>query len=149
MTPFAMTREPIDVQRLGAALRDDGAGACVEFQGWVRDHNEGRPVIRLEYEAFDELALSEGAAVVAEALDRFDIVAAGCVHRSGELVIGDCAVWAGASATHRGAAFDACRYIIDEVKARVPIWKKEFYRDGHSGWINAPRADPGAGSARE
>ncbi len=68
--------------------------------------------------------------IVAEALERFAISAVHCEHRVGKLAIGDCAVWVGVSAAHRGAAFDACRYVIDETKSRVPIWKKEHYRDG-------------------
>ena len=74
--------------------------------------------------------------ILREALERFAIAAARCEHRVGKLAIGDCAVWVGVSAAHRGAAFDACRYIIDETKSRVPIWKKEHYRDGQSGWVN-------------
>ena len=143
MNPFNLARAPFDLNSLSARLRDAGAGACVEFQGWVRNHNEGRAVVRLEYEVFDELALKEGARIIEEARARFKVGHVACVHRVGNLAIGDIAVWAGASAAHRGAAFDACRYLIDEVKDRVPIWKKEHYVDGDSGWINAPRAvDP-------
>jgi molybdopterin synthase catalytic subunit len=82
----------------------------------------------LRYEAYVSLAEAEGAAILAEALERFDIVQATCVHRVGELAIGDLAVWVGASAAHRGPAFEACRWIIDEVKARVPIWKHATMR---------------------
>jgi molybdopterin synthase catalytic subunit len=102
----------------------------------VRNHNEGQPVLRLEYEAFAELAIKEGQQIIDEALQRFAITGAACVHRVGLLEIGDMAVWVGVAAAHRGAAFDACRYIIDEVKQRVPIWKKEHYASGDSGWIN-------------
>ncbi|GAB6853160.1 hypothetical protein JCM15831A_01840 [Asaia astilbis] len=70
-----------------------------------------------------------------EAEARFDIVAASCIHRTGSLVIGDMAVWIGVSAAHRDAAFTACRFVIDEIKKRVPIWKRERYADGHSEWI--------------
>ena len=90
----------------------------------------------LEYEAHAGIAEKEGAKILAEAKQRFAIETAVCEHRVGKLAIGDCAVWVGVSAGHRGAAFDACRYIIDETKARVPIWKKEHYASGETGWVN-------------
>jgi molybdopterin synthase catalytic subunit len=133
---FEITASRIDPDELKRALASEGAGACVTFEGWVRDHNEGEAVVALEYEAHATIAEREGAAIVAEALGRFAITSARCVHRVGKLAIGDCAVWVGVSAAHRGAAFDACRYVIDETKRRVPIWKKEHYRAGHSGWVN-------------
>ena len=136
MPRFTLVDTPIDVPALQAALRDDRAGACASFEGWVRDHNDGRAVDGLRYEAYAELAEREGRAVLEEAVHRFDIVSARCVHRIGELAIGDLAVWVGASAAHRDAAFDACRWIIDEVKARVPIWKHERYREGDAGWLH-------------
>ena len=133
---FKITAEPIDPAALKQALAKDAAGACVTFEGWVRDHNEGAPVTALEYEAHAAIAEEEGAAILAEARERFDIFTALCEHRVGKLAIGDCAVWVGVSSAHRGAAFDACRYIIDETKHRVPIWKKEHYASGESGWVN-------------
>ena len=119
-----------------AELLDPGAGGFVTFEGWVRDFNEGREVTGLEYEAFQALAVKEGARIVAEASARFPVRHALCIHRVGRLALTDMAVWVGVSATHRGEAFDACRFIIDAVKHRVPIWKKEHYRDGNSGWVN-------------
>ena len=136
MPRFTLADTPIDVPALQAALRDDRAGACASFEGWVRDHNDGRAVDGLRYEAYAELAEREGRAILEEAVHRFDIVSACCVHRIGELAIGDLAVWVGASAAHRDAAFAACRWIIDEVKARVPIWKHERYREGDAGWLH-------------
>jgi molybdopterin synthase catalytic subunit len=115
---------------------DPAAGGYVSFEGWVRDHNEGKAVTRLEYEAFEALAVKEGERILGEAAKRFPIKHALCIHRVGALALTDMAVWVGASSAHRGEAFDACRYIIDEVKHRVPIWKKEHYRDGDSGWVN-------------
>ena len=117
-------------------LASASAGACVSFEGWVRDHNEGRTVQKLAYQAYAPLATSEGERILAEAAARFAIERAVCVHRTGELAIGDLAVWVGVSAAHRDAAFAACRYVIDEIKLRVPIWKNEFYRDGASGWLH-------------
>jgi molybdopterin synthase catalytic subunit len=133
---FRIVAAPIDVQGLKRELEQSEAGACVAFEGWVRNHNEGEAVQALEYEAHQGIAEKEGARIVAEALARFAISAAYCEHRVGKLAIGDCAVWVGVSAPHRGAAFDACRYIIDETKARVPIWKKEHYASGVTGWVN-------------
>lgn len=109
------------------------------FEGWVRNENEGRAVRRLEYEVYEPLAIVEGEKVLQEAKDQFPHIDALCVHRSGLLEIGDCAVWVGVSAAHRDEAFKACRYIIDEIKTRLPIWKKEHYVDGDSGWVNCER----------
>ncbi|MCG8440869.1 MAG: molybdenum cofactor biosynthesis protein MoaE [Caulobacterales bacterium] len=136
-----MTDRIIDPDSLKAALQNESAGACVCFEGWVRDHNEGEAVTRLEYEAHAPVAVKEGERILAEARERFELMTAHARHRVGLLEIGECAVWVGVSAAHRGAAFDACRYIIDELKQRVPIWKKEHYKDGHSGWINCAQTD--------
>ena len=131
-----MTSAAIDPAARKRELEASEAGACVTFEGWVRDHNDGERVQALEYEAHLGLAEKEGARIVAEARERFAIHEVRCEHRVGMLRIGDCAVWVGVSAAHRGAAFDACRYVIDETKARVPIWKKEHYASGATGWVN-------------
>ncbi|MBW8780705.1 MAG: molybdenum cofactor biosynthesis protein MoaE [Verrucomicrobia bacterium] len=133
---FRIAASPLDPAALKASLADAHAGACVTFEGWVRDHNDGRPVQALDYEAYGALAEKEGARIVAETLAKFPVTRVVCVHRTGSLKIGDLAVWIGVASAHRGAAFDACRYLIDEVKARVPIWKKEHYADGATEWIN-------------
>jgi molybdopterin synthase catalytic subunit len=133
---FKITVLPIDPEARKRELVEGAAGACVTFEGWVRNHNDGEAVQALEYEAHAGLAQKEGAKILAEAKQRFPIHTAICEHRVGKLAIGDCAVWVGVSADHRGAAFDACRYIIDETKARVPIWKKEHYASGETGWVN-------------
>jgi molybdopterin synthase catalytic subunit len=133
---FAITSDPIDPAALRHRLEADRAGACVTFEGWVRNLNEGEAVDALEYETHAAIAVREGEAVIAEAFERFPVIRAEARHRVGKLAIGDCAVWVGVSAEHRGAAFDACRYIIDEVKHRLPIWKKEHYRQGATAWIN-------------
>jgi len=143
MIRFRLTQAAIDTAQARRELLDSGAGGYVSFEGWVRDHNEGREVSRLEYEAFQELAVKEGERIVAAALLRFPVKHALCIHRIGSLDLSDMAVWVGVSSAHRGEAFDACRYIIDEVKHRVPIWKKEHYRSGDSGWVNCERcAEP-------
>jgi sulfur-carrier protein adenylyltransferase/sulfurtransferase len=136
---FEFSQAPLDPARLAASLADVAAGGFASFEGWVRNENEGREVRRLDYEAFEELALKEGARIVEEAIARFGVRGARCVHRLGELGLGELAVWVGVASGHRAEAFAACRYIIDEVKHRVPIWKKEHYLDGDSGWVNCER----------
>lgn len=136
MTRFALSERPLEIAPLREALRSPRAGAFATFEGWVRDHHQDRAVQGLRYEAHIALASKEGECVLEEALARFDIVDARCVHRVGELPIGELAVWVGVSAAHRDAAFAACRWIIDEIKARVPIWKHEHYADGDAGWLH-------------
>lgn len=136
MKRFALATSAIDAAAEKRRLDDSRAGACVLFEGWVRDHNDGRSVIGLDYQAYAPLAESEGEAIVAEAMARFELRSALAVHRTGSLAIGDLAVWIGVSADHRNAAFEACRWIIDEIKLRVPIWKNEHYADGESGWLH-------------
>jgi len=136
---FRFSTAPLDPAALEQELRDDACGGFAAFEGWVRNHNEGHAVTRLEYEAFAELAEKEGARIVEEAKRRFGVTRAACAHRVGSLGIGEVAVWVGVSAAHRDEAFRACRYIIDEVKHRVPVWKKEHYVNGDSGWVNCER----------
>ncbi len=146
---FKIVNQPIEIESLKATLEDAHAGACVTFEGWVRNHNEGKPVQALDYEAYPELAEKEGERILVEAREKFSVQTIACVHRVGALRIGDLAVWVGVTAAHRGAAFDACRYVIDEVKARVPIWKKEHYTDGVSEWINCATRGPAAGISKK
>ena len=144
MRAFSFSSTPIDTASGRAALADPACGGYVTFEGWVRDHNEGRAVQRLEYEAFAALAEAEGERIVTEAIARFSVQHAACIHRVGDLGLGEMAVWVGVSSRHRAEAFAACRYIIDEVKHRVPIWKKEHYADGATEWVNCERcAHPG------
>ena len=138
MNRFALSDRPFDAAPLRAALESPQAGAFAAFEGRVRDRNEGRAVEGLRYEAHARLAAAEGEAILAQALERFEIVDARCVHRVGDLAIGEVAVWVGVSAAHRDAAFGACRWIVDEVKARVPIWKHERYAEGDAGWLHPP-----------
>src|SRR6202047_5155353 len=148
MTKFRFSRTAIDVPAVRAELADPTCGGYTSFEGLVRNHNEGLSVRHLEYEASEPLAVKEGERIIAEAVERFGIEHAACVHRIGDLAIGDMAVYVGASARHRDEAFRACRYIIDEVKHRVPIWKKEHYENGDSGWVNCERcAAPAAHEA--
>ena len=144
MSGFALRPDPIDGEALRRQLQAHAAGGYCSFEGWVREQHAGRAVNGLDYEAYDALARSEGERILDEARARFAIVDARCEHRVGSLTLGDVAVWIGVAAAHRDAAFTACRYIIDEVKRRVPIWKREHYADGDSGWIHpeAGRAEP-------
>jgi molybdopterin synthase catalytic subunit len=133
---FAVSDTPIDVAAARKAVADNHCGALVVFEGWIRDHNEGHEVERLEYEVYRPVAEKEGTKIIDEALARFSVTHAMCIHREGLLELGDCAVIVCVSSAHRGAAFDACRYIIDETKTRLPIWKKEHYVTGVSEWVN-------------
>ena len=133
---FSISTLKLNAATLVQPLHRRAAGACVTFEGWVRDHNEGLAVRKLEYESFVPLAEQEGSRIIEEARRKFELLDVVCVHRIGMLEIGDLAVWVGVSSAHRAAAFEACRFVIDETKARVPIWKKEHYLDGTREWIN-------------
>lgn len=145
---FKLSEQAIDVAELSHKMNSKEAGAFVCFEGRVRNHNEGKPVLRLEYEAYAELADKEAACIMDEAMRKFPIIAAQCVHRTGLLEIGDVAVWVGVLSRHRGEGFEACRFIIDEIKARVPIWKKEYYVDETAEWVNCAECASHAHSAK-
>jgi sulfur-carrier protein adenylyltransferase/sulfurtransferase len=132
---FLISSEPLEIRALSAEIVGSSSGALVTFEGWVRDENEGQQVDSLEYQVYHALATSEGNKLITEALKKFDIHKISAVHREGHLAIGDIAVWVGVTAAHRGAAFDACCYIIDEIKHRLPIWKKEHYTEGDAQWV--------------
>ena len=134
-----MTTATIDTDDLRKAMANPAAGGFCVFEGWVRNENESRSVDRLEYEAYEPLCVAEGQKIIDEAKAKFGILEARCMHRSGLLEIGDCAVWVGVASGHRDEAFQACRYIIDEVKVRLPIWKKEHYTSGKTEWVNCER----------
>lgn len=133
---FSISTTTIDVNQLTNRLEDERAGAFVCFEGRVRNHNDGRLVRSLEYEAYEELALKEGQKVIEEAKERFGVLNCLAVHRTGALEIGDVAVWVGVVCAHRAEAFESCRYIIDEIKHRLPVWKREHYADGKIEWVN-------------
>jgi molybdopterin synthase catalytic subunit len=128
-----LVREPIDLVSLTATTPRDGA-LCL-FVGVVRNENRGRPVLRLEYEAYEEMALPLLRQIAAETRKRHPVTLVRLVHRLGPLAIGDASVAVAVASPHRGEAFVACRYAIDTLKAEVPIWKKEFYADG-SEWLD-------------
>jgi molybdopterin synthase catalytic subunit len=133
---FNLSAEPLDPVALKTALINPRAGACATFEGWVRDRNEGQAVTSLEYEAYPALAEKEALRIFDEARAKFEVLDMVAAHRMGHLQLGEMAVWVGVTAEHRDAAFAACRYIIDQTKTRLPIWKKEHYTTGTSQWIN-------------
>lgn len=131
----AVAAEPISARGMADLVDDPRAGAVVTFSGDVRDHDHGRTVVRLDYEAHPTAGdlLAEVAAEVAE---RFDVIAVAVAHRTGPLAIGDCALAAAVSAAHRGEAFAACTAIVEETKARIPVWKHQYFADGTDEWVN-------------
>ena len=133
---FELTSTPIDSAALQARLTGPAAGGLTIFEGRVRNHHLGRPVTHLDYEAFDELAQAEGEAIVAETESIYPETKVLCIHRTGSLRIGEAAVWIGVASAHRQAGFAACRHLIEELKLRLPIWKKEHHPDGASEWVN-------------
>jgi len=125
---------PIDVGELLAHVDGPSEGGVVLFLGRVRDHARGLSVVRLDYEAYESMAVAELEALGQQAIARLAAVRVALAHRTGTLAIGEIAVGIAVSAAHREAAFTACRWLIDELKQRVPIWKREWYADG-SRWI--------------
>lgn len=136
-----LTLEPIDPRAVEARVSHPGAGAVVTFHGVVRDHNLGRQVSWLEYEAFAEMAEPAMEGIIAEVTRRWPVARAAMVHRLGRLAIGEASVVIAVSAPHRAEAFDACRFAIDALKASVPIWKKEVWADG-SAWVEGTPVSP-------
>ncbi|MDO4878955.1 MAG: molybdenum cofactor biosynthesis protein MoaE [Neisseria sp.] len=138
---FDLTQNPIDPCALYRQMTGNEAdGGLVCFEGRVRRNNDGETVDYLVYTAYEELALTTGQDIIAQAKRQFAISRAVCIHRFGRLNVGDTAVWVGVSAGHRDAAFAACRFIIDTVKAQVPIWKQEFYQGRDSAWLANPES---------
>lgn len=129
--------EPLDLAAHEAAVSRPDAGAVVSFQGVVRDHDHGRSVLELDYESHpsaEEVLLKVAAEVDAEQ----DVLAVAISHRVGRLKIGDVALVAAVATAHRGAAFAACGRLVDEAKARLPIWKRQVFTDGTDEWVNSP-----------
>ncbi|MEV0427677.1 molybdenum cofactor biosynthesis protein MoaE [Micromonospora sp. NPDC050495] len=137
VTLGAVTDQPLDLAAHEAAVADRRAGAVVSFQGVVRDHDHGRLVTLLEYEGHPtaEAVLREVAAEIAADPEVYAVAVS---HRIGRLEIGDVALVAAVSTAHRAAAFAACARLVDEVKARLPIWKRQVFDDGTEEWVNCP-----------
>jgi molybdopterin synthase catalytic subunit len=144
----AVTSEPLDVDGLVALLGAQGDGAVVTFAGLVRDHNLGRRVRFLEYEAYEPLAVRALQLIVGEATQLWPSARVAAHHRIGRLEIGEASIVIAAASAHRGDAFAACRYTIERVKQIVPIWKREHF-DGGDVWLEGATADPEDAAARE
>jgi molybdopterin synthase catalytic subunit len=146
MDDFVITDRPIDLAAWRRRLDHPQAGGLVVFEGVVRDHHQGRSVRHLDYEGYGPLAVSTGRAILGQAQARWPLLAALGCHRVGHLEIGEAAVWIGVAAAHRAEAFAACAWIMDEVKARVPVWKRETFADGTVEWApGSVLIPPGAG----
>lgn len=139
---------PLDVQALAADVSARGDGAAVMFAGLVRDHNLGRRVLFLEYEAYEPLALKALERIVAEAREAWPETRVAVHHRIGRLEIGEASVAIAAASPHRANAYAACRYTIERVKQIVPIWKREHFEGGEV-WLEGATADPENEAARE
>ena len=131
---FRITEKIIESEKLRQTMLSSRAGAYCSYEGWVRDHNEGKGVNSLHYSAYEELAKTIGCKILDEAESKFQVESA-IVHRVGDLSVADIAVWVGVTAHHRGDTFLAWRYIIDNIKHRLPVWKKEVYNNGDECWI--------------
>lgn len=127
---------PLSVDEVQRAVMDPAAGGIALFTGAVRDHDHGRGVVRLSYSAHPSAA-AEIRRVAEKVAARYDVLALAAVHRVGDLSVGDLAVVVAASCVHRDTAFDACRALIDDLKANVPIWKHQVFSGGDSEWVNS------------
>lgn len=134
---IGLSAAPLDVDALTRAVQSPAHGAVVTFLGTTRETSpdDPRPVAALEYEAYPELALAEMEAIARETRERYGALGIAMVHRTGRVALGEASVAVVVAAPHRGAAFDACRYAIDALKARVAVWKQEIYQDGETAWI--------------
>lgn len=150
MPLVAVTSAPLDVQALAAAVRAAGGGdgAVATFIGLVREHNQGRRVRFLEYEAYEPLAVRVLGRIVEEAGATWPDARLGVHHRTGRLEIGDASIVIAAASPHRADAFAACRYAIERVKQIAPIWKHEHF-DGGDVWLEGATADPDDRTAQE
>lgn len=145
--PTAITTTPLDTEALVRALDITGIGAVTTFIGLVRDHNLGRRVLHLEYEAYEPLALRGLDLIVQEAAERWPSVRLAIHHRIGRMEIGEASVAIAAASPHRADAFSASRYAIERIKQIVPIWKHEYFEGGDV-WIEGATADPDNAEAR-
>lgn len=147
---------PLAPEEMLASVTSEGDGATLLFTGTVRDHNRERPVLELTYETYREMAEAELGRIAEEALERFEISRIFAVHRTGSLEPGEASVATVVAAPHRQPCYEASRYLIEELKRRLPIWKRERYADGSSEWLGGEPppepdggADPGKGSETE
>jgi molybdopterin synthase catalytic subunit len=145
---FAISSEPLDLAAITAEVSRPDCGAVVTFVGTTRDHNAGRRVLYLEYEAYEPLAVRTFERIASEAAERWPGVALAIYHRSGRVEIGQASVVIAAASAHRGEAFSVARYAIERVKQIAPIWKRERF-DGGEEWIEGAAAQPDDALARD
>ena len=138
-----LTRDPIQAEEVLDRVRVASDGAVVLFLGVVRDHNEGRDVRGIEYEAYQEMAMSVMTAIALEAGESVETDRIAVVHRTGELEVGEVSLAIAVGSPHREEAYQASRYIIEEIKKRVPVWKKERFADGETSWVEGVRPEDG------
>jgi molybdopterin synthase catalytic subunit len=131
-----LTEQPIDTEELLQQVRTPAAGAVVLFLGTVREFTQGEQTIALDYEGFAPMALAEMERIEAEAREKWELKELSVVHRLGHLELGEASVAVAVSSAHRAAAFEAGQFVIDELKVRVPIWKKENWADGRTEWVH-------------
>jgi molybdopterin synthase catalytic subunit len=148
VSQVAVTSEPLDADSLATLVDAEGDGAVVTFAGLVRNHNQGRRVQFLEYEAYEPLAVRALQRIVDEARDWWPGARVAVHHRLGRLEIGEASIVIAAASAHRADAFAACRYTIERVKQIVPIWKREYF-DGGDVWLEGATADPDDEAARQ
>ena len=148
VTHVALVRAPIDVARLLGSVADDSTGATTLFLGTVRDVNDGRAVTGIEYSGYEPMALREMSAIAAEAVERWPESRVAVVHRLGTLGLGEASVAIAVAHPRRAPAMDAQRYVIEELKRRVPIWKLEHYVDGSREWVDPTRASDARSATR-
>ncbi|MFV0415996.1 MAG: molybdenum cofactor biosynthesis protein MoaE [Chthoniobacterales bacterium] len=133
---FSLSATPIDITSIRPTLQRPDAGGFCSFEGWVRNHSHGKDVLRLEYEAYTALAVKEGEKILTELCEKYPVLDIKAIHRTGSLEPGELAVWIGVCSRHRKAAFEVCELAIGEIKKRVPIWKREFYSEKESVWVD-------------
>jgi molybdopterin synthase catalytic subunit/molybdopterin converting factor small subunit len=145
---IALVREPIDSAAIQRSIKSPPDGALCVFDGIVRDNTLGRRTLHLDYEAYEEMALKQMHLLRSEAIELFAIRDVAIVHRLGRLTVGETSVFIAVASAHRGAAFDACRWLIDTLKKTVPIWKREQFADGAAWADGEPFPDDLAGNAK-
>lgn len=130
-----ITENEIQIEKLYGELYNITCGAIVTFEGRVRNHNDLKQVIKLEYECYYPMAIKIFEEIKSQALEKWNVKKLIAVHRIGEIPIGEIAIWIGVTSIHRKEAFEACQFVINEIKHKVPIWKKETYSDGLTKWV--------------
>ncbi len=140
---FSLQREPIELRALEQAVRSDADGAVLTFAGVTRDHHDGQAVLELDYEAYPEMAQCVADRLLAQAAEQFPIGRVRIVHRVGRVPIGEASIAVVVAAAHRAAAFDACRWLMDRIKAELPVFKRERLARGGQRWVGElPRPEP-------